>query len=721
MAHKFKYLCSFYSRDNKAPRQRNFIDKFERDIQRYEEKHKPSRKYLICTDWESSTKKRDKFFKDQCESSEKVIFLYDGEEEKDADFKYYEDKAVGLHRTMKTHFVPIALADIPDTYFSDRGLPEFHPIKFGVGNDAACWKRLREEILPEVVREQDMDGPRISPQASSIENLSEKKKMENILQKHWTQLKSSVDITEGILDHLFQDKIVSITRKEKLNAIATKRDKTGALLTHLFDSNAASIGRFFDLLEKDYYWLYKEVQKDIDALSAPGGNSSCKANKDERRGDDDTLVKKPTQQIVQQDMTLPMQQTSSQGNTLAQPNNLSTSPAMSLMRQVNSDCGEDSPDVNLQNPTTSMLPIQDSQDTGFPLDFSIKVKRGNVVAPMIEYFMDVKQTQRFVGKEIEGVFEGEEGQGSGVLREILSQFWEEFFLKFGVGREEKVPVISINLSNKKWQSVGNILRFGFGYQPTAEEPPWYFFPQQLCLASVIDAVHKDSISNKIKENNDVPEKKILLESFYAYVGLQTAEDIRNIATDLPSVDDTEWETINDTLQDLFEMPDFVNADNFHVKIAELAQVYLLQTSKTPLAYMKLSTWKNSFPDQFGSIASICKMYKEFQPTGNKVIKVLKVPEQDSKKKQQAVKDLRNCIRNFSTEHLRDFLCFVTGSPLMPKEINVEFLEDDRYPFKATTCSYLFYIPVGWPFNKFQGKLESIITDKKIGVGLFGSV
>ncbi|ELT93025.1 hypothetical protein CAPTEDRAFT_187147 [Capitella teleta] len=164
MAHTFKYLCSFYSRDNRAPRQRDFIDQFKRDIQRYEEKHKPSRKYLICTDWESSTKSRDKFFSDQCESSDKIIFLYDGEEEKDVDFKHYETKAVGLHRIQKTHFVPIGLAGIQDTYFSNRGLPEYKPIRFGVGNDAACWKRFWEEILPEDAREQDMDGPRISPQ-----------------------------------------------------------------------------------------------------------------------------------------------------------------------------------------------------------------------------------------------------------------------------------------------------------------------------------------------------------------------------------------------------------------------------------------------------------------------------------------------------------------------------------------------------------------------------
>ena len=50
----------------------------------------------------------------------------------------------------------------------------------------------------------------------------------------------------------------------------------------------------------------------------------------------------------------------------------------------------------------------------------------------------------------------EKGEGRGVFLEFLSQFWQECFTSFMVGRIEKVPFIRHDLQRPEWEAIARV-------------------------------------------------------------------------------------------------------------------------------------------------------------------------------------------------------------------------------------------------------------------------
>ncbi|ELU00897.1 hypothetical protein CAPTEDRAFT_216263 [Capitella teleta] len=127
--------------------------------------------------------------------------------------------------------------------------------------------------------------------------------------------------------------------------------------------------------------------------------------------------------------------------------------------------------------------------------------------------------------------------------------------------------------------------------------------------------------------------------------------------------------------------------------------------------MGLHDWKNLDSEHFGDIDKIVEFCKQFHATSDDVLKAFKRKENINKEEAAALKNLDKFIIGLTLVELKKFLRFVTGSALKPKQILVEFSNDEHRPIKARTCSSLLYIPLNVKYNKFRRDFMKIISDE----------
>ena len=66
-----------------------------------------------------------------------------------------------------------------------------------------------------------------------------------------------------------------------------------------------------------------------------------------------------------------------------------------------------------------------------------------------------------------------EGRGSGVLREVLTNFWRECFSSLTVGTLGKVPSVMHDYQKREWETIGRTIVYGYSfvkYSPIALSP-----------------------------------------------------------------------------------------------------------------------------------------------------------------------------------------------------------------------------------------------------------
>ncbi|ELT94757.1 hypothetical protein CAPTEDRAFT_205309 [Capitella teleta] len=88
--------------------------------------------------------------------------------------------------------------------------------------------------------------------------------MQNVLHKKRVRLEECLDLsTSSIRSHLMQEDILTSLVDESVMLQPLRRHKTEALIKHLLPRPARDIQYFFDILKKEYRFLYDEIEKDI--------------------------------------------------------------------------------------------------------------------------------------------------------------------------------------------------------------------------------------------------------------------------------------------------------------------------------------------------------------------------------------------------------------------------------------------------------------------------
>ncbi len=99
----------------------------------------------------------------------------------------------------------------------------------------------------------------------------------------------------------------------------------------------------------------------------------------------------------------------------------------------------------------------------------------------------------------------EKGEGKGVVRDIITNFWQDCFTSLMVGSSEKIPFIRHDLQKKEWEAVARVLVYG--YQNLS------YFPLKLSLTFMITCLFgEESITTES-----------LLASFRKYIASEDRE------------------------------------------------------------------------------------------------------------------------------------------------------------------------------------------------------
>ena len=142
---------------------------------------------------------------------------------------------------------------------------------------------------------------------------------------------------------------------------------------------------------------------------------------------------------------------------------------------------------------------------------NITIFRANLKQNFISEFLD-KDILKYVlvAKVIDERGQIEKGEGRGVFRDLLTEFWNVFFISATVGVSEKVPAIRHDFQGHEWEAIARILLYGYSREG--------YFPIQLSHAFVsLCLFGEHNIS-----------KAFLLESFKAFLSVSEQEVVNDV-------------------------------------------------------------------------------------------------------------------------------------------------------------------------------------------------
>ncbi|XP_051940238.1 uncharacterized protein LOC127613309 [Hippocampus zosterae] len=277
----------------------------------------------------------------------------------------------------------------------------------------------------------------------------------------------------------------------------------------------------------------------------------------------------------------------------------------------------------------------------------------------------------------------EAGVGSGVLRDVLSCFWQEFYDRCTLGTSIKVPFIRHDFPAEKWKAVGRILLKG--YQDCC------YFPNKLAFP-FLEQVLFNCVYSDLKTH------------FLQFVSSQEREVLMEAMKDFSEVD----------LDDLVEVLDSygcrkrISAETFPTILQEIAHKELIQK---PM--FVIDCWREVTLHRVSiSLEALNKLCSDLQPTSKKVCQLLKFATDLTPKQKEVINHLKRFIRELDEFKLHKFLRFCTGSDLVvTNAILVEFQEMTEFSRRPVghTCGKVLHIADSYEnFPDFRSEFNAVL-------------
>jgi hypothetical protein len=226
----------------------------------------------------------------------------------------------------------------------------------------------------------------------------------------------------------------------------------------------------------------------------------------------------------------------------------------------------------------------------------------------------------------------EKGEGSGVIRDALSLFWQDANLSLMLGEDERVPCIRHDMSRNHWQAVARILLKGFIQER--------YFPIQISQVFIVSLVF----------GVDVISRKMYLESFKRHVSRVEADILENVISAKVSLND------KDFLEFLsaFDCKKAVNEGNISDVLVELAHKELVQKPKYVADCWEaiLTSLKMFFP----TVEALQNQFSSLQPTPAKVCRMF-IPIPETTAEAESLANLKRWVKGLDDCLLRTFLRF----------------------------------------------------------------
>ncbi|XDV33832.1 hypothetical protein PO909_004100 [Leuciscus waleckii] len=184
----------------------------------------------------------------------------------------------------------------------------------------------------------------------------------------------------------------------------------------------------------------------------------------------------------------------------------------------------------------------------------------------------------------------EEGTGSGVFRDCLTEFWDEFYSRCALGVDVKVPFLRHEFQSDEWKAIARVLVKG-----------WHavkYFPIHLSLPFLEEALYGTAYSS-------------VKDSFMHYVAKHERDVIEEAMADFNSAD---YESLLDVLDsnDCHQRP---TEENLPQLLDQLGHKALIQT---PM--FVIESWRPILKDLASALPpqNLAKILQEQKPTPKRV-------------------------------------------------------------------------------------------------------
>ncbi|KAG9272835.1 hypothetical protein AMEX_G4595 [Astyanax mexicanus] len=308
----------------------------------------------------------------------------------------------------------------------------------------------------------------------------------------------------------------------------------------------------------------------------------------------------------------------------------------------------------------------------------------NSFAEMIEAFSDPEiMNASLTVKRLLPDSSLEAGAGSGVLRDVYSCFWTEFYERCTLGTTLKVPFLRHDFTAEKWKAVGRILLKGF--------QDCKYIPVKLALP-FLEEVFFGTVCSDLRAH------------FLQFVSCQDRDILCRALDDFTSVD----------LDDLLEILNTFECRR-HVTAATLAEI-LNEISHKELVQKPMfviDCWREVTQLQTTlSCEELTKMYSDLKPTPKKVAKMLMFPTEMTSKQAEVATHLRRYVRELDEDKLGRFLRFCTGSDLVVSStIGVDFIHQSDFTRRpiGRTCGMLIHLSESYDhFPDFRAEFNAVL-------------
>ncbi|RXN14481.1 hypothetical protein ROHU_009103 [Labeo rohita] len=226
------------------------------------------------------------------------------------------------------------------------------------------------------------------------------------------------------------------------------------------------------------------------------------------------------------------------------------------------------------------------------------VHRGHVLPELIAHFLDESVFECEIKIQLiapDGKLEKGHDEG-GVVRDCLSEFWNDFYEQCTMGSSFKVPFLRHDFGQIHWESVGRIIAFGWQKEK--------YLPVKIAPVILEQATFGIAKSN-------------VIENFLKFFAESERAVFEAWRSDFNTVDNEELLEVLDG-HSCRKTPTKDNAEEI---LQELAHKKLIQEP----AYV-IEQWATILPTAVSHLDEISSVYENLQPTVRKVLKSLSFPE-----------------------------------------------------------------------------------------------
>ena len=271
-----------------------------------------------------------------------------------------------------------------------------------------------------------------------------------------------------------------------------------------------------------------------------------------------------------------------------------------------------------------------------PRHYKITLHRGQVFRELVEWFKQDRDGIDFTTYTI--TFDvilpngdREQGQDAGVVRDVLSEFWEDFYEQCTTGHKAKVPCFRHDFDKEDWTSVAHVIAMGWILQnilPLRLAPSF--------LESCLFGLHKENMRDEFFNFISPSERNMLTEAL---------EDFNQV----------DMEELIDVLSD-HGCNVRVTREHIETVIDQIATTEMIQTP----AFVKECFFGVLMGYGFDSDLQL--QFQRTTPTSRRIISIMDCDDPEA----ASYNHLRKYVREIEGDEkmLRNFLRFVTGSDLL---------------------------------------------------------